>query len=236
MKLFVREHSWMWNDLQLTLAECRVFAYIHGLTHGDKGGYDGSKRHLAELLGLDAGGVKKILDTLTEKHLIVCTDGLWHSVDSVNTPTVESVNESADSVNKSVESVNSPHSPLYNNIKDKKQEDMQANFNFEFVFSRFEPKFKNRLAATNIEWDKRSRAAQQAMADELKDVPKGSLTRNPYFFVQDFPEPQPDFLRGDEPDEDIVQVKYKGRFKLCARQTMQLFGLEFVRDWKHVKN
>ena len=54
--------------------------------------------------------------------------------------------------------------------------------------------------------------------------------QNPYFFVVDFPEPQPEFLHGDE-KEDIVQVKYKGTFKLCSRATMKLFGLEWVRDW-----
>jgi hypothetical protein len=43
-------------------------------------------------------------------------------------------------------------------------------------------------------------------------------------------EPQPIFLRGDE-GGDIVQVKYNGAFKLCTRATMELFGLEWVRDW-----
>ena len=54
--------------------------------------------------------------------------------------------------------------------------------------------------------------------------------QNPYFFVQDFPEPQPDFLRGDE-GGDIVQVRYNGAYKLCTRATMELFGLEWVRNW-----
>jgi hypothetical protein len=48
--------------------------------------------------------------------------------------------------------------------------------------------------------------------------------------VVDFPDPQPVFLRGDE-SGDIVQVKYNGAFKLCTRATMELFGLEWVRDW-----
>ena len=168
MTLFVREYSWMWTDLHLSLAECRVYAYIYGLSHGEKKGYDGSKRHLAELLGLDAGGVKKILDTLTEKHLIVCTDGLWHSVESVNTPSVESVNESIDSVNKSVESVNSPYNPLNNNITDKKQADMPTDL-FEKFFKKFVPEFKNRFTVTWYNFDKRSPAAQQAMWNAVKD-------------------------------------------------------------------
>ena len=228
MTLFVREYSWMWNDLHLSLAECRVFAYIHGLSHGEKHGYDGSKRHLAELLGLDAGGVKKILDTLTEKHLIVCTDGLWHSVESVNTPTVESVNENADSVNESVESVNSPYNPLLNNIKDKKSSDMKTVF--EKFFDKFSAEYRNRFAATQILWDHRSKAAQDAMYNEVKEEQDFAVDKNPYFFVQNYREPTPEWLRGDEPG-DIVQVRYNGVYKLCTRATMELFGLEWVRDW-----
>ena len=67
MTLFVREYSWMWTDLHLSLAECRVYAYIYGLSHGEKKGYDGSKRHLAELLGLSTSATKTILDALMEK-------------------------------------------------------------------------------------------------------------------------------------------------------------------------
>ena len=42
--------------------------------------------------------------------------------------------------------------------------------------------------------------------------------------------PQPEWKRGDEA-EDLVQVRYNGAYKLCTRATMELFGLEFVRDW-----
>ena len=41
---------------------------------------------------------------------------------------------------------------------------------------------------------------------------------------------QPEWLRGDE-GGDIVQVRYNGAYKLCTRATMELFGLEWVRDW-----
>ena len=54
--------------------------------------------------------------------------------------------------------------------------------------------------------------------------------KNPYFFVLDFPEPQPTFLRGDE-GGDLVQVRYKGLYKICTRETMELFNLEFVKNW-----
>ena len=230
MTLFVREYSWMWNDLRLSLAECRVYAYIHGLSHRDKKGYNGSKRHLAELLGLSVGTVKLVLDTLTEKHLIACTDGVWYSVQSSNTECVQPLNESVQPLNENVQSSNSPHTPLYNNIKDKKQADMQTNL-FEKFFKKFAPEFRNRYAVTNLCFGNRSEPAQQAMWNEVKDKPDGSINKNPFFFVQDFPEPQPDWKTGGETGEDLVQVRYNGRYKICTRATMELYGLEFVREW-----
>ena len=229
MTLFVREYSWMWTDLHLSLAECRVYAYIYGLSHGEKKGYDGSKRHLAELLGLNAGAVKRILDTLEEKHLIVCTDGVWRSVATDNTEGVATDNENVVSNNESVATDNSPYNPLNNNITDKKQADMPTDL-FEKFFKKFVPEFKNRFTVTWYNFDKRSPAAQQAMWNAVKDEPDGTVDKNPFFFVQDFPDPHPEFLHGDE-DEDIVQVRYNGTFKLCSRTTMELFGLEWVMDW-----
>ena len=113
MTVFVREYSWMWDDLQLSLAECRVYAYIYGLSHGEKRGYDGSKRHLAELLGLPKSTACKALDTLTDKHLIVNTDGLWQSVQQVDSSSVPTVDNNVPLMDKSVPPVDSPHTPLY---------------------------------------------------------------------------------------------------------------------------
>lgn len=64
--------------------------------------------------------------------------------------------------------------------------------------------------------------------------------RNPFFFIQDFKmkksvrhASEPVFLNGDEPG-DLVQVRYNGIYKICTRDTMQQFGLEYVRDWKTI--
>ena len=108
MNIYIREYNWMWEKLGLSLAECRVYAYIYGLSYGESGGYNGSKRHLAETLGLDAGATKRILDTLEEKHLIVCTENIWRSVATDNT---------------SVATNNTPHTPLYKNINKNNKKD-----------------------------------------------------------------------------------------------------------------
>ena len=94
------------------------------------------------------------------------------------------------------------------------------------------PEFHNRRAATQMIFEARSHAAQRAMVEAAQEGAPGHPgdNQNPYFFVQDFPDPKPVFLRGDE-GGDIVQVKYNGTYKLCTRATMELFGLEWNRDW-----
>ena len=115
MNLYVREYSWMWSDLHLSLAECRVYAYIYGLTHGNKGGFDGSKRGLAKSLGLSEASVRNILDTLTEKSLISYTNGLWQSVSRAAEDSAQSVRSSAQPLRESAQPLRSPYNPLYNN-------------------------------------------------------------------------------------------------------------------------
>jgi len=240
MNVYVREYEWMWNDLHLSLAECRIFAYIHGLTHGAKGGYDGSKRGLAKALGLSEACVRDTLNALKEKSLISYTNGLWQSesrttddnAQSVRTDDAQSVRESANSVRESANSARSPHTPLYNNINNKKQASMQTDFEKFWFYFKPSAEYQNRRAAAQMIFEARSEAARKAIIEAAQEG--GGChpddQQNPYFYVQDFPEPQPIFLRGDE-GGDIVQVRYNGAYKLCTRATMELFGLEWVRDW-----
>ena len=223
MKTFVREYSWMWNDLHLSLAECRVYAYIYGLTHGDIGGYNGSKRHLAELLGLPQRTALDAMNRLTDKHLIVCADGIWRSEQTPLTSEQLPLKDERQPL--------SPHTPLYNNIN-KNKASMQTDFDLFWKYFSPSAEYQNRRAATQMLFEARSEVAQKAIIEAAQEgggYHPGD-NPNPYFFVQDFPEPQPRFLRGDE-GGDIVQVKYNGAFKLCTRATMELFGLEWVRDW-----
>ena len=100
-------------------------------------------------------------------------------------------------------------------------------------FSKAMPaEFHNRKGATKIAFEQRPEVTQKAMVEAAQEGAPGHPgdNQNPYFFVVDFPDPQPVFLRGDE-GGDIVQVRYNGTFKLCHRATMELFGLEWIRDW-----
>ena len=81
--------------------------------------------------------------------------------------------------------------------------------------------------------EKSWRDASPAKKAKLLEAVKSGKWDKPRidWLISDFPEPEPDFLRGDE-DGRIVQVRYNGMYKLCTPETMQLFGLEYVRIWK----
>ena len=93
--------------------------------------------------------------------------------------------------------------------------------------------YENRKNACRNLWATFSDVKKDAILCELQSLcEEGRMTeeRNPYFFLNNYDEPLPVFLRGDE-SGDIVQVRYNGAYKLCTRETMNLFHLEFVRDW-----
>ncbi len=114
---------------------------------------------------------------------------------------------------------------------------MDKDFNeFWDAYHPNEIRFPRRRAATFRAWNERTPAARRAMLEQVKKEGAPEW-KNPYFFVVDFPEPQPEFLSGLDQDKlrekgiPMVQVKYKDKFLICTRKTMDLFGLEWNRDW-----
>ena len=114
---------------------------------------------------------------------------------------------------------------------DEQQDSLFGKF-WKYFSKAMPPEFNNRMSATKIAFEQRSEVTQKAMVEAAQEGAPGHPgdQQNPYFFVVDFPDPQPVFLRGDE-EGDIVQVRYNGAYKLCHRATMELFGLEWVMDW-----
>jgi len=110
---------------------------------------------------------------------------------------------------------------------------------FKFFSMSMPAEYRNRKGATKIAFEKRSEVAQRAMIEAAQEGAPGHPgdEQNPYFFVVDFPEPQPQFLSGQEQDRlreqgiPLVQVKYNGKFLICTRETKELFNLEFMRNW-----
>lgn len=232
MEVQVHEYAWMWQRLGLSLAECRVFAFIYGLTKSKKyGGYDGSKRQLAAMLGLNAGATKRVLDNLIEKQLIVFEENKWRSVASDNIGVVLN-NESVALDNESVALDNSPHTPLYNNINKNKAAMREINFETFWDLFNPTPDYNNRIAASNLEWDKCSAAKQKAIIHKLQTAPGEVAQPNPYFFIQDFPEPTPTNLNGTLQGAEMLNANqaktafYDGKWGLYSLEDIQLFNLK----------
>lgn len=226
MEVQVHEYAWMWQRLGLSLAECRVFAFIYGLTKSKKyGGYDGSKRQLAAMLGLSKTQTCVCLNALIEKQLVDYIDGKWQSVLSAD--------NSVRLTDESVLSADSPHTPLYNNINNKNKAAMRE-INFQTFWDLFKPseQYNNRITATHIEWDKCSAAKQIAIIHKLQSAPGEVAQPNPYFFIQDFPEPTPTNLNGTIQGEQLLNAKqaktafYNGKWGLYSLQDIQLFNLK----------
>ena len=102
---------------------------------------------------------------------------------------------------------------------------------FNLFWDRYrvdEVRFPYRRAATFREWNKRSMVARAAMLDKVTKE-GGPPKKNPFFYVQEFPEPQPEFLRGDESGH-LVQVYYEERYRICTKETADMFGLKVTKD------
>lgn len=252
MKLLIDDKATRGYDLNAN--EACIFAAILKCTRAGRGWY-GNYRELAAAMPFVMSyktanrAVQKLLtlglivekdDALFTNNQSPITDGqIVHENGQI-------VHANGQIVQESGQIVLPPNNPpiINNNMNEKEKEqqralcardcDEQQDCLFEKFWKFFNPapEFHNRRAATQMIFEARSHAAQRAMVEAAQEGAPGHPgdNQNPYFFVQDFPEPQPVFLRGDE-NEDIVQVRYNGSFKLCSRTTMELFGLEWNRDW-----
>ena len=126
-------------------------------------------------------------------------------------------------------------SPAHDARTEEKKTEENLDFNDFWIKFSVPKEMLNRENACRRLWESTtfSRAKKQAIMKELNDHQmNGTFTeeRNPFFYLNNHEEPQPVFLRGDE-EGDIVQVRYNGAYKLCTRATMELFGLQWERDW-----
>ena len=241
MKLFLDDKIIAGHDLNAN--EACIFAAIHKCTRSGRGWY-GNYRELAAAMPfvMSKDTAQRAVQKLLNLGLIERREEKLFALSQ--NETVLSQNET--SLSQIVLPLNNP--PIINNMnenqlsspaqdartEDKKTEENLDFMDFWFLFSA--PKDKlNRESACRRLWESTtfSRAKKQAIMKELTDHQMdGTFTeeRNPYFFLNNFPEPQPVFLRGDE-SGDIVQVRYNGAYKLCTRETMERFNLQWERDW-----
>ena len=247
MKLFLDDKIIAGHNLNAN--EACIFAAILKCTRSGRGWY-GNYRELAAAMPFVMShmtahrAVEKLLNLgLLERR----ENKLFALYQNVTEPSqnVTTLEQNVTDLVQNVLPLNNP--PIINNNMNKKEKeqpralcthdgDVQQDCIFEFFwkfFSKAMPtEFHNRKGATKIAFEQRSEVAQRAMIEAAQEGAPGHPgdQQNPYFFVVDFPEPQPTFLRGDE-SGDIVQVRYNGAYKLCTRETMERFNLQWERDW-----
>ena len=252
MKLLLDDKATRGYDLDAN--EACIFAAILKCTRAGRGWY-GNYRELAAAMPFVMSyktanrAVQKLLTLglIVERDNALFTNNQSPITDGQIVPNDgQIVHENGQIVQESGQIVLPPNNPpiINNNMNEKEKEqqralcardcDEQQDCLFEKFWKFFNPapEFHNRYGATKIAFEQRSEVAQRAIVEAAQEGAPGHPgdEQNPYFFVVDFPEPQPVFLRGDE-GGDIVQVKYNGTYKLCTRATMELFGLEWIRDW-----
>ena len=245
MKLLLDDKATRGYDLNAN--EACIFAAILKCTRAGRGWY-GNYRELAAAMPfvINRTTVYRAIQKLLNLGLIEERENKTLFAVQIAQESVQNVHNDAQNVHDDAQIVLPPNNPpiINNNMNEKEKEQQRAlcardcEEQQDCLFEKFwkffnpAPEFHNRRAATQMIFEARSHAAQRAMVEAAQE---GSPrhpgdNQNPYFFVVDFPDPQPVFLRGDE-GGDIVQVKYNGAYKLCTRATMELFGLEWNRDW-----
>ena len=232
----------------LNANEACIFAAILKCTRAGRGWY-GNYRELAAAMPfvMSHETARRAVQKLLNLGLIERREEKLFAVTQIVTDDAQNVTEPTQIVTSDAQNVLPPNNPpINNNMNEKEKEqpralcthdgDEQQDCLFEKFWKFFSlampSEFHNRKGATKVAFEQRSEVAQRAIVEAAQEGAPGHPgdTANPYFFVVDFPEPKPIFLRGDE-SGDIVQVRYNGAYKLCTRETMNLFQLEFVRDW-----
>ena len=95
--------------------------------------------------------------------------------------------------------------------------------------------FPNRKAATMRQWLARSLAARKAMKDQVDKTGPPPKKKNPFFWVQDFPEPRPTNLNGKAAIDRLMKTKplvsapFHGEFGIFTLEEADLHGMTIKR-------
>jgi len=255
MKLLLDEKYIAGYDLNAN--EACIFAAILKCTRAGRGWY-GNYRELAAAMPfvINHSTVYRAIQKLLNLGLIERREEKLFALLQNETGLLHDATELLQNETELLQNALPPNNPSINNNMNEKEkeqpralcthdgnEQQGADLSFEKFWKFFSvsmpAEYHNRKGATKIAFEKRSEVARRAMIEAAQEGAPGHPgdEQNPYFFVVDFPEPQPYFLSGVEQDEykksriPLVQVKYNGQFKICTRDTMTRFNLEFVRDW-----
>ena len=239
----------MWQRLGLSLAECRIYGYIYGLTTSkrtEQKGYKGSKRALAQKLGLDEGGTSRILNDFINRGLVQLKDGIYTSVESVNT--------SDESFNKSDESFISPVPPIKEINKEMERNNTiaretlatqkpQTSFDlFDEFLSAYGASHKNGLQqgdlnqmAQNLRecrmlWDAKTPTEQRLLLRAVKEG-KWSKPRLDWT-ISDYKMPEPTNYNGYSfpTGAQMVIAIYNGTGGIYTKADAELYGMTIKKE------
>lgn len=135
--------------------------------------------------------------------------------------------------------------PLHNTTQHyttqhNKEQQQQSIFNQEFFEEVVWPcintggKYNSRHRACCALWLEMSDLKRRAVKEWAVD-PDKPRNPNPYFFLQDFPEPEPHYLNGREMENawkdgrEVVQVKVGDIYKVVSIEDAELFDLKIVK-------
>ena len=244
------------NGCKLNANEACIFAAILKCSRAGRGWY-GNYRELAAAMPfvINHTTVYRAIQKLLNLGLIERRDEKLFALLQNETELLHGATELLQNETELLQNALPPNNPpIINNIMNEKEKEQpralcthdgeeQQDCLFEKFWKFFSvampTEFHNRKGATKVAFEQRSEVAQRAIVNAAQEGAPGHPgdTSNPYFFVVDFPEPQPTFLSGQEQDEHhrqgipLVQVKYNGKFLICTKQEMLDFNLEFVRNW-----
>lgn len=231
----------------LNANEACIFAAILKCTRAGRGWY-GNYRELAAAMPfvMSRQTASRAVDKLLTLGLIEVRENETLFAVQNGHEDVQNGRDDDQNGRENVQIVLPPNNPpiIKNNMNEKEKEQPRAlrthdgesqTPSFDDLIKAYEEKAgRGQLArngATDLArdaWNKCSKTKKVKLVEAIKSG--AHFKQRLDWSITDFPEPQPVFLRGDEPG-DIVQVRYNGAYKLCTRATMELFGLEFVRDW-----
>ena len=254
MKLLLDDKQHRGCDLNAN--EACIFAAILKCTRAGRGWY-GNNRELAAAMPF-------VMSHMTAHRAVekLLNLGLLERRENKLFALYQNVTESSQNVTTLEQNVLPPNNPpIINNMNEKEKEQQRAlcarncekqqgsvvksfaEFKKQFLSThRIIPfEFERREASLMKLWNECSEVKRREILAKLAAYNVGvdfdAFKPNPIFFLQDFPEPQPTFLSGQEQDRlreqgiPLVQVKYNGKFLICTRETKELFNLEFMRNW-----
>ena len=232
------------RDYKLNANEACVYAAILKCTRAGKGWY-GNFGDLAAALPfvISRDTVRRAILKLIDLGLVV-----RNAQNAFFATQIEQI--SAQNAQNDAQNALPPDNPyIYNNMKEKEQQralhahdcELQQkdflNEDFNAFWNAFHPapEFDNRKRITWETWQKRTPVARKKMLEAVLtgSLPKGEGGErglNPYFFISDFPEPQPHDYNGTPELESVRDHSriacYNGHWGIYTLEDIKLFNLQ----------